>query len=120
MGALDDLAAKLNMDPLELWLKNLDIAGPRKETYGEELAIGAELMGWKDKWRPRGQNVSGNLARGLGLSLHTWGGRGHNSDCDLTIHPDGSVDVKLGSQDIGTGTRTLIVVVAAETLGVAD
>ena len=118
MGALDDLAAKLNMDPLELWRKNLEIAGPRGDTYREELTIAADLMGWKEKWRPRGQNISGNIARGLGLSIHTWGGRGHESDCDLTIHPDGSVDVKMGTQDLGTGTRTTIVIVAAETLGI--
>ena len=117
MGALDDLAAKLNMDPVDLWLKNLDITGPRKDTYREELGIASELMGWKDKWRGRGQNISGNTARGLGVSIHTWGGRGHASDCDCTIHPDGSVDVKIGTQDIGTGTRTTIVIVAAETLG---
>ena len=89
MGAMDDLAAKLNMDPLELWLKNLNIAGPREKTYREEFTIASDLMGWKDKWKPRGQNVSGNMASGLGLSLHTWGGRGHASDCDVTIHPDG-------------------------------
>ena len=118
MGALDDLAAKLNMDPLDLWLKNLEITGPRREVYREELAVAADLMGWKEKWRPRGQNISGNMARGLGLSIHTWGGRGHASDCDLTIHPDGSVDIKIGTQDIGTGTRTTIVIVAAETLGI--
>ncbi len=117
MGALDDLAAKLNMDPIDLWLKNLNIVGPRETTYREELGIASDLMGWKDKWRGRGQNVSGNLARGLGLSIHTWGGRGHASDCDCTIHPDGSVDVKIGTQDLGTGTRTTIVIVAAETLG---
>ena len=117
MGAFDDLAAKLNMDPLDLWTKNLSLTGPREATYREELPIAAELMGWKDKWRPRGQNVSGSIARGLGLSIHTWGGRGHKSDCDCTIHPDGSVEVKLGSQDLGTGTRTTIVIVAAETLG---
>jgi xanthine dehydrogenase YagR molybdenum-binding subunit len=118
MGALDDLAAKLNMDPLDLWLKNLEITGPRRDVYREELAIAADLMGWKEKWRPRGQNVSASIARGLGLSIHTWGGRGHASDCDLTIHPDGSVDIKMGTQDIGTGTRTTIVIVAAETLGI--
>jgi len=117
MGALDDLAAQLNMDPLELWRKNLDITGPRKDTYREELGIAADLMGWKEKWRPRGKNISGQTARGLGLSIHTWGGRGHNSDCDLTIHPDGSVDIKMGTQDLGTGTRTTIAIVAAETLG---
>jgi xanthine dehydrogenase YagR molybdenum-binding subunit len=118
MGALDDLAAKLNMDPLDLWLKNLEIAGPRRDVYREELAVAADLMGWKEKWHPRSQNISGGIARGLGLSIHTWGGRGHESDCDLTIHPDGSVDIKMGTQDLGTGTRTTIVIVAAETLGI--
>jgi xanthine dehydrogenase YagR molybdenum-binding subunit len=118
MCALDDLAAKLSMDPMDLWLKNLEITGPRRDVYREELGIASELMGWKDKWRGRGQNISGETARGLGLSIHTWGGRGHESDCDLTIHPDGSVEIKLGSQDLGTGTRTVILTVAAETLGI--
>jgi xanthine dehydrogenase YagR molybdenum-binding subunit len=118
MCALDDLAAKLNMDPFDLWLKNVDITGPRRDVYREELGIASELMGWKDKWRGRGQNVSGTTARGLGLSIHTWGGRGHESDCDLTIHPDGSVEIKMGSQDLGTGTRTVILAIAADTLGI--
>src|SRR5215472_1215428 len=118
MGALDDLAAKLGMDPLDLWIKNLDlVVKDRQNTYREELGIASELMGWKEKWRPRAQNVSDNIARGLGVSVHTWGGRGHASNCDLTIHPDGSVDIKIGTQDLGTGTRTTILIVAAESLG---
>jgi xanthine dehydrogenase YagR molybdenum-binding subunit len=115
MCALNDLAGKLGMNPVDLWLKNLDMMGSRKEIYREELLIAAELMEWKKKWQPRGQNKSGSLARGLGLSMHLWGGRGHACDCDLTVHPDGSVDIKMGSQDLGTGTRTVISVVAAET-----
>jgi xanthine dehydrogenase YagR molybdenum-binding subunit len=117
MCALDDLAAKLNMDPVEFFGKNLDIAKPRQNIYREELAIAADLMGWKQKWHPRRQNQSG-LVRGVGVSFHTWGGRGHASDCDLTIHPDGSVDIKMGTQDLGTGTRTCILIVAADTLGI--
>ena len=117
MCALDDLAAKLNMDPVEFFGKNLDIAKPRQDIYREELAVAADLMGWKQKWHPRRQNQSGLGKRGVGVSFHTWGGRGHGSDCDLTIHPDGSVELKLGSQDLGTGTRTCILIVAAETLG---
>ena len=117
MGALEDTAAKLNMDPVEFFLKNLEITGARKDVYREEFGIASDLMGWKQRWRARGQNISGVTARGMGLSIHTWGGRGHTSDCDVTIHPDGSVDVKLGSQDLGTGTRTCIQMVAAETLG---
>jgi xanthine dehydrogenase YagR molybdenum-binding subunit len=117
MGALDDLAARLNMDPVDFFGKNLELAGPRAAIYRDELPIAVELMGWKQKWHPRGDTAAGVVKRGLGLSMHTWGGRGHNSDCDLTLHPDGSVEVKLGSQDLGTGTRTAIMIVAAETLG---
>jgi len=116
--ALDDLAAKLNLDPLEFFGKNLDLTKPRQDIYREELAIAADLMSWKKKWHPRRQSSSGETVRGVGLSLHTWGGRGHASDCDLTIQPDGSVDLKLGSQDLGTGTRTCILIVAADTLGI--
>jgi xanthine dehydrogenase YagR molybdenum-binding subunit len=118
MGPLEDLAAKLNMDPVDFFLKNLELTGPRRDIYREELGIASDLMGWKEKWRPRGQNISGNMARGLGVSMHTWGGRGHKSTCDLTIHPDGSVEIKMGSQDLGTGTRTCILIVAADTLGI--
>lgn len=119
MCALDDLAAKLNMDSLEFFLKNIDLATKeRQSTYREELGIAADLMGWKQKWHPRGQNDNGNIARGVGLSMHTWGGRGHTSDCDLTLYPDGSVDIKMGTQDLGTGTRTTILIVASDTLGI--
>jgi xanthine dehydrogenase YagR molybdenum-binding subunit len=119
MCALDDLAGKLNMDPLQFFLKNIDLVNKeRQSTYREELRIAADLMGWKQKWHPRAQNASGNIVRGVGLSMHTWGGRGHASDCDLTLYPDGSVDIKIGSQDLGTGTRTTILIVASDTLGI--
>jgi len=117
MCALDDLAAKLNMDPVEFFDKNLNLTKAREKNYREELAIASDLMGWKEKWHPRPATVDG-VVRGVGLSFHTWGGRGHASDCDLTIHPDGSVELKMGTQDLGTGTRTCILVVAADTLGV--
>lgn len=117
MGALDDLAAKLNMDPLEFFSKNAGLAGERGEIYRQELQKAAELIEWQKNWHPRGDKTPGAIKRGLGLSMHTWGGRGHNSNCNVSIHPDGSVEVALGSQDLGTGTRTVIAVVAAETLG---
>jgi xanthine dehydrogenase YagR molybdenum-binding subunit len=80
------------------------------------------MIEWKKLWRPRGQGARRqqfSRQAWLGLSLHTWGGGGHASDCDLTIHPDGSVEIKLGSQDLGTGTRTTIQIVVADSLGVA-
>jgi xanthine dehydrogenase YagR molybdenum-binding subunit len=116
MAALEDAAAALNMNPLDFFFKNLDMTGARSVVYREEFGIAADLIGWKN-WHPRGDKTAGPIKRGLGLSLHTWGGGGHPSDCDLTIQPDGSVELKMGTQDLGTGTRTTIMIVAAETLG---
>jgi xanthine dehydrogenase YagR molybdenum-binding subunit len=117
MCALDDLAAKVNMDPIEFFSKNADLSAGRGKVYREELAKAAELADWKKNWHPRGDNTPGHIKRGMGVSLHTWGGRGHNSTCLVTIHPDATVEVTLGSQDLGTGTRTAIAMVAAETMG---
>jgi len=119
MAALDDLAAKLNMDPMEFFTKNADLA-PNPvfaRSYKEELQKAAELSEWKKYWHPRGDKSEGHIKRGLGVSMHTWGGDPHDGKCTVTIQPDASVEVKLGSQDLGTGTRTVIAIVVAETLG---
>jgi xanthine dehydrogenase YagR molybdenum-binding subunit len=122
MSAIEDCAAKIGMDPLDLILKNIGLTAPsedtyhRADTYRDELMIAADLIGWKKNWHPRGQG-SGVERRGLGLAIHTWGGRGHESNCALTIYPTGSVEIQLGTQDLGVGTRTAILIVAGDTLG---
>ena len=122
MSAIEDCAAKLGMDPLDLMLKNIALTAPpedtyhRADTYRDELTIAADLIGWKKNWHPRGQD-SGTTKRGLGLAIHTWGGRGHESNCALTIYPTGSVEIQMGTQDLGVGTRTAILIVAGDTLG---
>lgn len=115
-AALDDLAAKLGMDPYDLFMKNLDLTA-RADVYKAQLEQAAEMIGWKKNWHPRGDKAKGPVKRGLGLGIGTWGGAGHASQCRAKIHPDGSVEVELGTQDLGTGTRTIITQVAAETLG---
>jgi xanthine dehydrogenase YagR molybdenum-binding subunit len=120
MTALEDLADKLGMDPVDFFIKNIDMTGPRANFYKEELLMAADMIGWKNNWKPRAENAKSSsvVKRGLGLSLHTWGGRGHESHCDFAINPDGSVGIKMGSQDLGTGTRTAIIMIAADTLGI--
>lgn len=115
-AAMEDLAAKLRMDPAELFKRNADWT-PRPAVYRGQIDKAAELMDWKKKWHPRGDSGSSTLKRGLGLAVHTWQGGGHASQARTNIHPDGTVEVELGSQDLGTGTRTAIAIVAAETLG---
>ncbi len=112
-SAMDDLAAKLGMDPLELRLKN-DPNPVRQREY----AIGAEKIGWKLRYQKPGSSP-GVVKTGLGCAGAAWraGGPARNSQGEAQINPDGSVEFRLGVQDIGTGTKTVIAVVAAELLG---
>jgi xanthine dehydrogenase YagR molybdenum-binding subunit len=116
MSALADTAAALKMDELQFFLKNFDLTD-RPQVYREELELAAQLIGYKQKAHLRGDPKPGPIKRGLGMAMHTWGGQGHPSECDVTINPDGSVEAKLGTQDLGTGARTCVGIVVAETLG---
>lgn len=116
MAAMADTAAAMKMDELEFFLKNVQFTD-RAQVYADELKIAADIINYKQKAHLRGDPASGPVKRGLGMAIHTWGGRGHPSECDVTINADGSVEAKLGSQDLGTGTRTTIGIVVAETLG---
>ncbi|HZM89874.1 MAG TPA: xanthine dehydrogenase family protein molybdopterin-binding subunit [Blastocatellia bacterium] len=117
MEPLEDAAAAIGMDPYDFFMKNIELTGQRAPIYSDELKIAADLIGWKKNWHARGDKTAGPMKRGLGLSIHTWGGQGHASDCDINIQPDGSVELKMGTQDLGTGTRTTLNIVVADTFG---
>ena len=89
---------------------------PRAEQYRYQLQKAAELSEWKKLWKPRGSQT-GTVRRGLGIGVNAWGGAGHACTARTTINPDGSVLLEMGTQDLGTGTRTIMTQVAAETLG---
>lgn len=112
-SAMDDLAVKLGMDPVEFRLKN-DPSPIRQREY----KIGVEKFGWKEKYQKPGSSP-GIVKTGIGCAGAAWGGsRGdHRTQGDAQINPDGSIELRLGVQDIGTGTKTVIAVVAAEMLG---
>ncbi len=119
---IDDLAAKMGANSYDIFMKNLDKT-PKPDVYAEEMKIGAKLIDWKTKWHAHGKGGGkGAVKRGLGMALHRWGGRAGATTCTVKVHPDGAVETFLGSQDLGTGTRTVIAITLAETfgLGVAD
>jgi xanthine dehydrogenase YagR molybdenum-binding subunit len=119
-AAMDDLADKLGIDPLEFRLKNLDPGDFKTPVYQAEIALGADLIGWREKRKPRGQTGTGAIRHGMGMALHTWGGGGaQDKKVSCTITADGSVELKAATQDIGTGARTVLAIVAAEVLGLA-
>ncbi len=117
-AAIDDFAAKAGLDPLEVFGKAVPYApAARQDTYRLQLAKAAEMAEWHTLWHPRGQGAAGPVKRGLGLGISTWQGSGHASQCRTIINPDGTVRAEIGTQDLGTGTRTVITQVVAETLG---
>lgn len=118
--AVDDIAAKLGLDSYDVFERNLVNVEDKERAgvYAEEMKVAAKLMDWKAKWHPHGKgDKKGSVVSGLGMAIHTWGGGGHPSTCMVKIHPDGGVETFLGSQDLGTGTRTAIAIVLAETFG---
>ena len=119
-SAFDDLAAKMGVDSYDVFWKNLDniSSGQTAEVYREQMEIGAKLMDWKAKWHPHGKGpAKGSIVEGLGMAIHTWRTGGHASTCRIRIHPDGAVQSYCGTQDLGTGTRTVCAMVVAETFG---
>jgi len=109
---VDELAYKIKMDPVEFRKKNL-----RDEVYHRQLERGAREIGWERRNPVAGGNA-GPLKRGMGCAVGTWGGGGNNQcKVDVTISRDGSVLVAVGTQDLGTGTRTYTRAIVAEELG---
>jgi xanthine dehydrogenase YagR molybdenum-binding subunit len=98
---MDELAAKLGMDPLEFRLTN-----DPHDTRREMLKAGAEMIGWDS----RTDNGAGDgpVKRGLGVAVGDWGNGGGGATVIVEVHRDGTVIAKSGSQDIGTGFRTML------------
>ena len=113
---VDELADKVNMDPIEFRIKNLPPEAPNA-MWRAYLREGAAEFGW-DKRHPTGDKSPGPIKTGMGVAICTWGGGGRGpSQAHCEIASDGTVIMRLGSQDLGTGTRTLVATVTAESLG---
>lgn len=115
--ALEDLAVKIGMDPLQMRIKN-DGNKIRQKQWLE----GAKLIGWERRNEKPGVGTlagTGRFRRGIGCAASIWGGGGGGagSECRVMIHKDGRVWVGIGVQDIGTGARTITRMIVAEELG---
>jgi xanthine dehydrogenase YagR molybdenum-binding subunit len=107
---MDELAEKLGMDPLELRLKN----DPNK-TRQKEFQIGAGKVNWKN--RRKSGSGTGTKKRGMGVGAGRWGGGGNDdTKAIVSIYPDATVEVKIGTQDIGPGTRSIVAAIVADEL----
>ena len=110
--AIDELAVKLNLDPLDLRDK-IDENPARRV----ERRVIREKTNWKNR-RPAGSD-RGPVKRGMGIAQSVWY-RFVNMDssCEVRISKDGSVELMSSVQDLGTGTKTLLALIVAEEFGI--
>jgi len=110
---LDEAAAAIGMDPIELRRRN-DDHPVRKAGYD----LAAKRAGWAEKRAKSGDATAGSVKRGIGVASSLWFAAGGGGGAVLVrLRKDGRVEVRNGAQDIGTGTRTVLGQVAAEELG---
>ncbi|MBE7557502.1 xanthine dehydrogenase family protein molybdopterin-binding subunit [bacterium] len=112
---MDELAYKIGMDPVEFRRKNN--SHPIRDA---EFELGMKAIGWERRNQTPGAGP-GPLHRGIGVASGRWSNVGERRNSRIqvrvAIHPDGGVEVENGAQDLGTGTRTIVGLLAAEELG---
>ncbi|HEY4625363.1 MAG TPA: xanthine dehydrogenase family protein molybdopterin-binding subunit, partial [Blastococcus sp.] len=123
-SAMDELAAALGMDPVELRIRNEPERDPERgvpwssRNLVECLRTGAERFGWAGRDpRPR-MRTDGRWLIGTGVASATYPTRRRRAECRITGHGDGHWTVEIDGSDIGTGAWTALTQIAADALGV--
>lgn len=132
-SAMNALARELGMDPLALRRKNFTRIDPRRSRNWSGNALrecyeeGARRFGWPGPAKRAPSSVtrppspapsSLPLKRGVGMAAQLWPtGGGPPSYAHVRVNKDASIDVLAGTQDLGTGARTVLAQVAAEAMG---
>jgi xanthine dehydrogenase YagR molybdenum-binding subunit len=112
--AMDELAHRLGIDPLEFRRKN--DSHPFRRSYYEP---GAKAIGWERRNAVPG-SAPGPKKRGIGMAHGNWYVLVREPiSAEVQVHKDGSVEVFHGAQDLGTGIRTALAIIAAEELGLS-
>ena len=110
---IDELAVKLNMDPIDLRDKTDEHPVRRVE---RQIVRESDL--WKSR-NPRAGADSGPVKRGVGLAQSVWYRFvSMNSSAEVRVHKDGSVEVLSSVQDIGSGIKTVMAQILAEQFGI--
>ena len=124
-SALDELAYKLDIDPLEIRLVNYAETDPDtgKPWSSKELRecyrLAAEKFGWQNRKKQPRSMRDGRWLVGWGVATGTWGAFQMPASVRIKLNADGTATVQSATSDIGPGTYTVITMIAAEYLGIA-
>ncbi len=122
--AMDELAYELGIDPLDLRLRNYADVDPSNgkpwssKSLKECYARAAERFGWSRRDPKPGSMRQGNLLVGMGMATATYPSNFMPASARATIDAQGKVLVQIATQDLGTGTYTILTQIAAQELGV--
>ena len=123
-SGMDELAAQLGLDPIELRIRNEPEVDPEtghrfsSRNVVACLRRGAELFGWEDRDGSRRSRRDGRWLVGTGVAASTYPARRRPSTAFARAEDDGTFTVRVGAVDIGTGARTVLAQIAADTLEV--
>lgn len=123
-SAMDELAVRLKLDPVELRLRNDTLTDesnnlPFTSRHLKEcLTVGAEKFGWARRDSGVGAMRRDGLVVGWGVGCASWIANHLDTTVRAELHADGRVRIACGTQDIGTGTYTMCAQIAAEKTGV--
>ena len=123
-SAMDELAIKLKKDPVELRLSLDTLTDEEKNKpfssrhLKECLQVGAEKFGWSRRTSAIGSMRKGDLILGWGAACASWGAGRGVSETAVSLCSDGTARVSSGTQDIGTGTYTVMAQVVSDKTGI--
>ena len=122
-SALDELAYKLNMDPIKLRLVNHADTDPdtkfpwSTKLLKESYQVGAERFGWSRRKPEVSSMRDGRYLVGMGMATAVYPVNHFPSSARVRIQQDGSAIAESSTHDLGTGAYTVLTQVAADTLG---
>ena len=125
-AAMDELAYKLKMDPIELRIKNEPARDPSSgkpwssRATVQCLQTGAKAFGWEKRQPEPAQNRQGDYWVGYGVACGTYHARQQASSAIVKLARSGkevSATIELAASDLGTGTHTILAQTAADALG---
>ncbi|GAB3753136.1 xanthine dehydrogenase family protein molybdopterin-binding subunit [Spirosoma agri] len=123
-SAMDEMAHKLNLDPIEFRLRNYSETDPeRNRPYSsknlkEAYQRGADAIGWKERKNQPGSTRDGDWLIGYGMSTGVFSAFRWEASARALLKADGSLTIQSAVTDIGPGTGTALTMIAHNVLGV--
>ena len=120
---MDDVAAKMNIDPVEFILRNMTRKAGDQTPYTnysleECIRKGADAFEWKKRWRAVPGSDPGPIKRGAGVSFMAFRAGLGRSSAVVRVNGQGKYSLHVGVTDVGAGAKTTMGLIGAEALGI--